>query len=362
MRDLQRRLNALGHSCGEDRPGEYGRSTEGAVSGFQRHAGLDVDGRCRPVTWQALVEAGYQLGDRQLYLRSPMMRGDDIVDLQRSLSALGFHGRRVDGIFGPDTATALAEFQRNCGLPTDGIFGPESLAALQRLGRARVGALGVAGVRERDLLRRAAGGLAAGRLVVGEPGGLAALAAAVTRLLRDAGNVAITLDHPDWSHQAREANSLDADLYLGLRLRPEPGPAAAYFAVPGFASAGGRHLAELATSELTAVLGCGATSMGMRLPVLRETRMPAVLVALGTPTRVVERTAEVADALARALARWSAEVIEPAEPGDGGDGSDGGDGATSAAAVGSSHEVGLEHEVGSRHEVADAASTMFSSG
>ncbi|MPY95433.1 MAG: hypothetical protein GEV08_20965 [Acidimicrobiia bacterium] len=314
VRDLQRRLNALGQGGGDGEAGEYGPATEAAVTAFQRSAGLDVDGRCDTVTWHALVEAGYQLGDRQIYLRSPMMRGDDIVELQRSLSALGFHDRRVDGIFGPDTAASLAEFQRNCVLPSDGIFGPESLAALQRLGRARVGALGVASVRERELLRNGTGELTARRVVVGEPGGLGALAAVLTRLLRDAGSVAMTVDHPDWSQQARDANTLEADVYLGLRLQAGAGADAAYFAIPGFASAGGRLLAELATVELDEVLGCRGVVTGMRLPVLRETRMPAVLVSLGPPSQLVQRTAEVAEALARAVRRWTAEALEGDAP------------------------------------------------
>lgn len=308
VHDLQRRLNALGLATADDAPGHYGAGTEMAVVEFQRQAGLDVDGRCGPLTWQALVEASYRLGDRQLYLRSPMMRGDDIVELQRSLSALGFHTRRVDGIFGPETAAALAEFQRNCGLPSDGIFGPESIAALHRLGQARVGALDVASVREREQLRRTDGDLTSRRLVVGEPGGLGALSTAVTRLLREAGCTAVTVDHPDWSEQARQANALEAHLYVGLRLQAGPGVQAAYFAVPSFESAGGRYLAELVLDEVGPVVGSSAERTGMRLPVLRETRMPAVLVSLGPPGVVVERTAEVAAAVASAARRW---VVEP---------------------------------------------------
>jgi N-acetylmuramoyl-L-alanine amidase len=304
VRDLQRRLSALGHSCGDDRAGHYGAGTEQAVARFQQAAGLDSDGRCHQVTWSALVEAGYKLGDRQLYLRSPMMRGDDIVELQRCLSALGFHARRVDGIFGPDTASALAEFQRNTALPSDGIFGPESLAALQRLGRARVGALGVASVREREQLRPTNAALSTRRLVVGEPGGLGATAAAVSRALRDAGPTTVSVEHPDWSQHAREANALGAHLYLGLRLHREPGITAAFFAVPGFASAGGRYLAELLAQSAGMALGCPVHATGMRLPVLRETRMPAVLVAVGPPRWVVEHTAPLAECLARTVLHW----------------------------------------------------------
>ena len=43
---------------------------------------------------------------------------------------------------------------------------------------------------------------------------------------------------------------------------------------------------------------------GMSLPVLRETRMPAVLCELGPPAVVVGRGAELACAFSRALERW----------------------------------------------------------
>ena len=88
-----------------------------AVEAFQHRRGLRVDGVCGAQTWWALVEAGFRLGDRFLYHRQPMMRGDDVAELQRRLSALGFDTGRVDGIFGDLTSRALAEFQRNLGLP-----------------------------------------------------------------------------------------------------------------------------------------------------------------------------------------------------------------------------------------------------
>ncbi len=62
-----------------------------------------------------------------------MLRGDDVVDLQQRLSTLGFDTGRVDGIFGDRTSRALAEFQRNVGLPVDGIAGGATLRELIRL-------------------------------------------------------------------------------------------------------------------------------------------------------------------------------------------------------------------------------------
>ena len=106
-----------------DTDGVFGDATRAAVEAFQHLRGLRVDGVCGEQTWNTLVEAGLRLGDRFLYRRTPMQRGDDVADLQLRLSTLGFDTGRVDGIFGDATSRALAEFQRNAGLPVDGIAG-----------------------------------------------------------------------------------------------------------------------------------------------------------------------------------------------------------------------------------------------
>ncbi|MDP9441425.1 MAG: peptidoglycan-binding protein, partial [Actinomycetota bacterium] len=127
---MQRRLVALGLDLGDDTPGTYGTGTVAAVLAFQERRGIRVDGVCGPQTWSALVEAGYRLGDRPLYLTHPMLRGDDVAELQRRLGSLGFDGGRVDGILGARTERALADFQRNAGLVSDAVCGPATLAAL----------------------------------------------------------------------------------------------------------------------------------------------------------------------------------------------------------------------------------------
>jgi N-acetylmuramoyl-L-alanine amidase len=307
VQDLQRRLAALGISCGGDPAGRFEDGTASAVRALQQSAGLDVNGVVGEITWQALVEAGYRLGDRQLYHRSPMTRGDDVAELQRRLGALGFDAGRVDGIFGPLTSAALTEFQRNSGLVSDGIFGRDSAAALERLGQVRTTAINVAHVRELERLRLAPRDLAGRRVAVGEPGGLGALASAISHDLRERGAKVAVLDHPDWSTQAREANDFAAEVYLGIRLLTEKGHRVAFFQTSGFESAGGRWLAELLSEELTACLSYpGEGAVGRRLPILRETRMLAVLCEAGPPTAVVGRLSDLARALVTGLASWSA--------------------------------------------------------
>ena len=149
--------------------GRYGDATVQAVRTFQERRGLRVDGICGPQTWGALVEAGYRLNDRLLYLRAPMLRGDDVSELQEDLGSLGFDAGRVDGIFGPRTVTALEEFQRNAGLTIDGICGPDTVAALRRVVRPQ-GAAPVVSVRETQRLLDAPRRLQGRRVGVGETG------------------------------------------------------------------------------------------------------------------------------------------------------------------------------------------------
>jgi N-acetylmuramoyl-L-alanine amidase len=125
VRDIQERLDALGFSCEPDTAGLFASGTEDGVREFQRARGLGIDGIVGPDTWRSLYEAGYRLGDRMLFLRRPMMRGEDVSELQSRLSSLGFDVGKVDGIFGPKTEQAVIEFQHNRDLAEDGKAGPE---------------------------------------------------------------------------------------------------------------------------------------------------------------------------------------------------------------------------------------------
>ena len=156
VRDLQRRLGRAGFDAAADETGRFGPATVDAVRRFQAARGLAVDGTCGNQTWNALVEAGYRLGDRLLYHRTPMLRGDDVADLQGQLGNLGFFADRIDGIFGPLSAAATVDFQRNAGLTSDAICGPETVAALERVGgRPRHAVKG--GLMDRERLRAGPG-------------------------------------------------------------------------------------------------------------------------------------------------------------------------------------------------------------
>jgi N-acetylmuramoyl-L-alanine amidase len=308
VRDLQRRLTALGYEpAGET--GELGPGTTDAIRRFQTDRGLEVDGECDRHTWTVLVEASYQLGDRLLYLRAPMVRGDDVADLQRRLGSLGFDAGRVDGILGPDTEAALKDFQRNAGLTSDGVCGRDTLDALSRLRTPTGDETSVRMTREREALRHDPRLLADQRVALVDPGGLGSLAGALARGLQTQGAVVAVLHHPDPSEQAVGANEFAADVVLALHLDADACARASYFSVPGFASVGGRRLAEVIADELPPPFPPVQVE-GKRLPLLRETRMPAVAVRLGPTETVVEHVSRVAAALEGALRRWAEEPIE----------------------------------------------------
>lgn len=309
--DLHRRLADVGFAAECADQSRYDGGTAAALAAFQRHRGLVPDGVCDHQAWSALIEAGFRAGDRLLYLRQPMLRGDDVAELQRRLGHLGFDAGRIDGIFGPDTEHALRDFQRNTAIAVDGVCGPEVLAALARLGSRLGDTVAVGHVRQREVLRGSPRGLTDRRVLLAEDGGLEVVVDATARALRDRGAIVVVVHHPDGSAQAAAANEFDAEVVLGLTSTPGEGCGIAYYATEGWESVGGHRLAELLGEELGAGAGPDPGGpVGLRLPLLRETRMPAVLCRLLPVGEVVRHRAEVAASLATAISRWTADPID----------------------------------------------------
>lgn len=310
VRDLNRRLSALGYDTGSAaKRAEFDQATFEAVRSFQQRRGIDASGCCDELTWNTLVEAGHALGDRSLYHTRPMLRGDDVAALQLRLGSLGFDAGRADGIFGPQTEAAVAEFQRNAGLTSDGVAGHQTITELVRLSARADTTRPVAQVRQYEVLRTQSRELRDTRVCIGQIGPLPALVHSVARQLRERGAVVIEEHQSDWSAHARTANDFASALYIGITPCDTDMCSISYFATEGFVSVGGQRLAQLCAARLAPALGLDrAATQGMRLPILRETRMPAILVEIGSPSRVVTRTSAVAFSLVDALARW---VLEP---------------------------------------------------
>lgn len=56
--------------------------------------------------------------------------GQNVRDIQKKLSDLGYDVGGVDGIYGQKTETAVKQFQRDAGIDVDGIVGTQTLGAL----------------------------------------------------------------------------------------------------------------------------------------------------------------------------------------------------------------------------------------
>jgi N-acetylmuramoyl-L-alanine amidase len=293
--DVQARLRALGFEVA-DEPGSFGASTERAVRAFQERRQILADGVVGPQTWNELVEAGWRLGDRILYLRQPPLRGDDVATLQARLNALGFDAGREDGIFGLDTDRAVRAFQKEYGVAEDGIFGPCALRALEGL---RVDRPGLAAALREEL--RFARNTIAELFVMLDPGhggndtgdvgpnGLRE-ADVCWDVMRRAAQSLATLgarvrftrteaESPTPSERAQRANELGADVFVSLHTTSQDDGGAERACAYYFrTSRAGRRLAEAVLAELS-LLGSKDLRIAARsYPQLKETRMPAVLI------------------------------------------------------------------------------------
>ena len=162
-------------------------------------------------------------------------------------------------------------------------------------------------MRARAALRDAPPTLRGRHIAVGESGGLGSVTGALRRRLTWGGIRVTELHHPDDAVQAKEANELGVDVFVGLRLNPSTsGCSTAFWSGRHDESLGGRRLAELVQARARGPGVTDAGVHGMSVPLLRETRMPAVLVEVGPASTVVEGTPALAAALvdrARPLGR-----------------------------------------------------------
>lgn len=321
--DVQTRLTRLGYAISSAERSLFGESTLEAVRAFQQVRGVGVDGIVGPVTWRELVDASWSLGDRLLYLRSPMLRGDDVRDLQDRLTTLGFDPGKTDGTFGADTESALRDFQSNYGLREDGICGPGTLRALQGLPMMS-GDTPVGPVREREGMQPRPGGVIGLRVFL-DPGPsgeqaaggdldetqTVALVSALEGLLAAAG---ATVERsrafgvfPDDADRAHLANTLEVDLVVAIRIdsdRQAGTASVASFGHSRYQSTRGRTAAELVAASLTRSASCPAELILRTTPMLRETRAPALVLELAAGASATEDlAAAIADAIIAAADR-----------------------------------------------------------
>lgn len=283
VRDIQDRLAALGFEAPIDQRGEFDEATRHAVVAFQRAKGLDPDGIVGPDTWRSLYEAGYRLGDRLMFMRRPMIRGEDVAELQARLNSLGFDSGKVDGIFGPDTERAVVEFQNNRGLAEDGKVGPEVVTEIGLVTRGEMRG-GRHAIREREWLRRLPKTVAGARIYLdadcrdpreSREAWEAASAAALS--IQEAGGLPMMSRSQDTQFperlRARKANRLGSDLIIAFRISTDREDRVFYFASEHGSSAAGKQLAAAIAES------AGGTTEGRASAMLKETRAPAAVVS-----------------------------------------------------------------------------------
>ena len=238
-----------------------------------------------------------------MYLRSPNLRGDDVAELQNSLSYLGFNCGRIDGILGPLTAQAVGAFQQNIGLKVNEVCSPEVVIALDHVGGHGGTGRGISVVREAEHLMQSANA-SDRRVATGQYGSVSHIGHAVGRMMRLKHPLAITLDG-DAQQQARAANTWGADVYVGIEPSPDEACTIYFYQVPTFTSVGGQSLALRIVQHLEEnIPELDAQAQGLRIPILRETKMPAVLCSVGPLPVALQRSAAVADAVVAAVGSW----------------------------------------------------------
>lgn len=148
---IQERLQQLGYFT-QPPTGNFGSVTKNAVIQFQQQNGLNPDGvigsqtlsllfssSARPTQFQNYgIPATTRIeGDREQIRSSRRVselrrgdRGSQVRLLQERLTDKGFYPGLIDGIYGPQTQSAVRQFQRENNFFADGVASSGTLTAL----------------------------------------------------------------------------------------------------------------------------------------------------------------------------------------------------------------------------------------
>jgi peptidoglycan hydrolase-like protein with peptidoglycan-binding domain len=120
--ELQRLLTATGQNPGP-LDGVFGSRTAAAVTAFQQSAALPLTGKVDQVTWDRLAGG--------VVLLRIGSTGNDVLEVQTRLAAIGYPPRGTDGKFGQLTEAAVRAFQGAVSLPVTGVVDLATLGALR---------------------------------------------------------------------------------------------------------------------------------------------------------------------------------------------------------------------------------------
>ena len=299
MRELQERLVGVVHAPLTDPLGTFGDGTVVMVEAFQHSRGLPITGVVDLTTWTGLVEAGWRLGQRLLFLSQPHLRGDDVAELQIRLAQLGFNPGRVDGIFGSQLEGALSDFQRNCGQEWNGTLTRATLVDLRRMSAIAPARHLVTDARDMAGFDE----VGAGPLVVC---GESPLTELVASAMRSAFKVHIMASTPT-EDVAVFANDHLAALVISFQVRDElNGIHLHYWASYHSHSRRGDQLAGAIATRLARSHALPRVEVtGMALPILRETKMTTLHIEHGRSTDQVlrEMATEIAEVVTKVFHR-----------------------------------------------------------
>jgi len=258
------------------------------VEAFQRSRGLPISGAVDDTTWECLIEAGWQLGQRLLYLTQPNLRGDDVAELQVRLAQFGFNPGRIDGILGVLTEEALNDFQRNCALEASGTLTRATLVELVRMTSTHTARSLVTDARDRAGFHETP----TGPLVICGRSPLAPLLAQTcARVLK-----VDVLGDESPEAVADYANTNAAAFVISLQtLKHIDGVRLHYWASYRSHSRRGEQLAsEIAAAFTQSAVLPRVEVTGMALPILRETKMITLHIEHGNDEiETLEQLAEV---------------------------------------------------------------------
>jgi N-acetylmuramoyl-L-alanine amidase len=300
---IRKHLLRLGYQLLDSTSPDFDAELERTLKQFQQDQGLRVDGICGPQTWSRILESGHVLGDRILYRRTPMIRGDDVALLQDTLNKLGFLAGRVDGIFGDDTLAAVKNFQEHAGLNPDGIVGAKTLKTLNQLTPKKLNLTSVAQVQEDIASENTAKSI---RLIT-----LSELTSCGTFLLellnhlKQAGLDSTMLGLGDQAKLAQQANDLQCDLALAFNVKTGAGAATLYYYRGyNYESTRAKHLALVAAPRLREVNGTQFCIEGKSFPFLRETKMTALVIEFPSQDFVSSLSSRTTACIAESIIEW----------------------------------------------------------
>lgn len=130
IKDVQKKLNSVGYSCGTP-DGVVGKNTTAAITSFQKLCGLK--NQSGEITNETITKLNSVYNRSQKGVLSRGLRNNaSVKKLQENLNKLNYQCGTPDGNFGIGTENALKKFQKAHKLTDDGLAGSATLDAIKK--------------------------------------------------------------------------------------------------------------------------------------------------------------------------------------------------------------------------------------